>query len=68
MKIFIITRKTSFLSFFDFKYSDPIDAELTSLCQILIKDKDVFSRYKYKVGCTKQKNHIILRDDAFFKP
>ena len=38
--------EVSFVSFFDFKYSDLIDAQLTSLCQILIKDKDVYSRYK----------------------
>ena len=31
--------EVSFLSFFDLKYSDLIDAELTSLCQILVKDK-----------------------------
>ena len=36
--------EVSFLSFFDFKYSDLTDAELTSLCQILIKDKDVYTR------------------------
>ena len=58
----------SFLSSFDFKYSDLTDAELTFLCQILIKDKDVYSRYKYDVGCTKQKFQNNLTDDAFFKP
>ena len=58
----------SFASFFDFKYSDLTDAELTSLCQNLFKDKDVYSRYKYDVGCTKQKLHINLKEDAFFKP
>ena len=62
------SEEVSFLSFFDFKYSDLTDAELTSPCQILIKDKDVYSRHKYGVGCTKQKLHINLKDDAFFKP
>ena len=60
--------EVSFLSFFDFKYPDLTDAELTSLCQILIKDKDVYSTCKYDVGCTKQNFHISLKDDAFFKP
>ena len=58
----------SFLSPSDFKYSDLTDGELTSLCQIPITDKDVYSRYKYDIGCTKQKFHINLKDDAFFKP
>ena len=57
----------SLLSFFDIKYSDLTDAELMSLCQILIKDKDVYSTYNYDVGCTKQKVHNNLKDDAFFK-
>ena len=60
--------EVSFLSLFDFKYSDLTDAELTLLCQILIKDEDVDSRYKYDVGCTKQNFHINLIDDAFFEP
>ena len=60
--------EVSFLPFFDFKYSDLTDAELTFLCQFLIKDEKVYSRYKYDVGCTKQKFHINLKDDAFFKP
>ena len=59
--------EVSFLSFFDFKYSDLSDTDLTSLCQILIKDKDVYSGYKYDVGCTKQKFYINLQADAFFK-
>ena len=46
--------EVSFLfSFSDFNCSDLTDAELTSPSQILIKDKDVYSRYKYDVGCTK---------------
>ena len=49
----------SFLSFFDFKFSDLTDAKLTSLCQILIRDKDVYSRYKYDVGCT-NKNFTLI--------
>ena len=34
----------SLVSSFDFKYLDLTDAELTSLFQTLIKDKDVYSR------------------------
>ena len=37
--------EVSFLSFLDFKYSDLTDAELTSLCQILIEDRDDYSKY-----------------------
>ena len=58
LKIFIIIfQKKKYLSFFvlDFKYSDLTDVELTSLCQILIKDKDVYSRYKYDVRLYKTK-------------
>ena len=40
------SREVPFPSFFDFEYSDLTEAELTSLCQILIKDKDVYPRYK----------------------
>ena len=57
----------SLLSSFDFKNLDFTDAEFKSCCQFLIKDNDVFSRYKYDVGCTKQEFHINLKDDAFFK-
>ena len=60
--------EVSFFSFFHCKYSDLIVAELTSLSQILIRYKDVYSRYRYDVGCTKQKFHINLKDDAFFNP
>ena len=59
--------EVSVFSFFHFKNSDLTHAELTSLCQILIKDKYVYSRYMYDVGCTKQKFHINLKDDAFSK-
>ena len=59
--------EVSFPSTFDFKYLDFTDAELTSLCQILVEDKDVFSRSKYDVARTKQKFHNVQKDDAFFK-
>ena len=43
-------------------------AEVTSLCQILIRDEDVYWRFKKDSCCTKQTIHNNPKDDAFFKP
>ena len=71
LKIFIIAfQKKKYLSFPFLTSNIRILLMLNSrlFVKFWLNYKDVYSRYKYYVGCTKQKFHINLKDDAFFKP
>ena len=52
---------------YDVRYTDLEDEELVTLIDMIIDSGDVFSQYKFDIGQTKQKLHVILKLNSELK-
>ena len=52
---------------FDFQFSDITDEEMTFFIDMLLDSRDVYSQHKFNVGKTRQKFHVMLKQNVELK-